>query len=460
MAEKQKPAAAVDDRQLIYQLDGRPSLAVALPLGLQHVLAMFVGNLAPVLILTGLRDAAGVPIATPEQRALMVQAAMFASGATTFLQLYGFKIGKLQVGGRLPIVMGTAFAFVPAMTSVGIEFGMGAVLGATLLGSVVEMLMGIFYKQIEKVFPPLIIGVVLVSIGLSLLPAGVNYFAGGAGAKDFGSPQNLLLGSVVLLTIIGVQKLGKGMIKLSAILFGIIVGYALAIIMGKVDFTQVTNAKIISIPLPFFINPAFHLEFIPQAIMTMAFIYVVSGLETMGNTNGITVAAFDREATAQETGGSIIADAFGGFIASFFCAPPNTAFGQNAGIVAMTKVVNRFCVATGAIVLVFAGLFPKVGALFSIMPQSVLGGAVLTVFSMITINGMKLIAKAGFSQANLTILSITLGLGYAVALNKGLTAHFPAFLRDTIYHDTTVAVCVVGVLANLIFREREKKAAA
>jgi NCS2 family nucleobase:cation symporter-2 len=421
---------------------------------------MFVGNLAPVLILTGLRDAAGVPIATPEQRALMVQAAMFASGATTFLQLYGFKIGKLQIGGRLPIVMGTAFAFVPAMTSVGIEFGLGAVLGATMLGSVVEMIMGLFYKQIEKVFPPLIIGVVLVSIGLSLLPSGVNYFAGGAGSADFGSPQNLLLGFAVLFTIIALQKLGKGLFKLSAILFGIIVGYVLAIILGKVDFTQVINAKIISVPLPFFINPAFKFEFVPQAIMTMAFIYVVSGLETMGNTNGITVAALDREATVQETGGSIIADALGGFFASFLCAPPNTAFGQNAGIVAMTKVVNRFCVATGAAVLVLAGLFPKIGALFSIMPSSVLGGAVLTVFAMITINGIKLIARAGFSQGNLTILSITLGLGYAVALNKGLTAKFPPFIRDTIYHDTTIAVCVIGVLANLVFGERAKKEAS
>jgi NCS2 family nucleobase:cation symporter-2 len=441
----------VTDRSLIYQLEGRPSLKIALPLGLQHVLAMFIGNLAPVLVLTGLVDkVTGNPIATPEQRMLMVQAAMFASGLTTFLQLYPIKIGRIQIGGGLPIVMGTAFAFVPTMSSVGVEFGLGAVLGATLIGSVVEMIMGVCYKPLKKLFPPLVIGVVLISIGLNLLPAGVNYFAGGIGRPDYGSIENLILGGSVLLTIIVLQKFGRGMFKISAILFGIVVGYIVAIFMGKVNFQQVADAGWVSVPLPFIVNPKFQFEFIPQAILSMAAIYIVSGLETMGNTSGITVAAFDREASAQETSGSIIADAIGGFLASFFCAPPNTAFGQNAGIVAMTKVVNKFCVATGAAVLVLAGLSPKIGAIFSIMPQSVLGGAVLTVFSMITINGMKLIAKSGFSEKNTFVLAITLGLGYGVALNKALVAKLPVPL-NILYHDTTFVVCLVAVLANILF---------
>jgi NCS2 family nucleobase:cation symporter-2 len=170
----------------------------------------------------------------------------------------------------------------------------------------------------------------------------------------------------------------------------------------------------------------------------------------MGNTSGITVAAFDRGATPEETSGSIIADGFGGFIASFFCAPPNTAFGQNAGIVAMTKVVNKFSVGIGAAVLVLAGLSPKIGAVFSIMPQSVLGGAVLTVFAMITINGMKLIAEAGFTQRNTLCLAITMGLGYAVSMNGELVKHFPKWLYY-LYHDHTTAVCVIGVLVNLLY---------
>jgi NCS2 family nucleobase:cation symporter-2 len=439
------------DSELIYQLDGRPHLRTAVPLGLQHVLAMFIGNLAPVLVLCGLVDnATGQPIATPEQRMLMVQAVMFCSGITTFLQLYPIKIGKIQIGGGLPIVMGTAFAFVPTMSSIGMEFGLGAVLGGCLLGSIVEVLMGLCYKSIQKLFPPLVVGVTLMTIGLNLLPTGANYFAGGAASADFGSVPNLIIGGAVLVTIIVLQRFGRGLISVSAILFGIIVGYILSIFMGKVDFSQVAAAPWISIPLPFVVNPAFHFEFIPQAILPLAAIYIVSGLETMGNTSGITVAAFDREATTKETAGSIMADGIGGFLASFFCAPPNTAFGQNAGIVAMTKVVNKFCIATGACVLVLAGLSPKIGAVFSVMPQSVLGGAVLTVFSMIVINGVKLIAKAGLGGNNPLILAISLGAGYAVAQSSALVAVLPAPLA-VFYHDSTVATCIVAVLVNLLF---------
>jgi NCS2 family nucleobase:cation symporter-2 len=452
------------DRALIYQLDGRPPLSIAAPVGLQHVLAMFVGNLAPVLVLTHTVWAAGTanagqPIATDLQRMVMVQAAMFISGITTFLQLYPIKLGKrLQIGGGLPIVMGTAFAFVPSLISIGSNYGLGATIGATLVAAVVEIVMGLCYTPLRKLFPPLVVGAVLISIGLNLLPAGVNYFAGGAGAADWGSPSNLIIGFATLLTIIALQRFGKGVFNIAAILFGIIIGYIVAIVMGKVDFTQLVNAKWFAVPMPFFVGESLQpvrLEFLPAAILSMAPIYIVSGLETMGNTSGITVAAFDRPATAKETAGSIIADGLGGFLASFFCAPPNTAFGQNAGIVAMTKVVNRFSVGIGAAVLVLAGLSPKVGALFAIMPQSVLGGAVLTVFAMITINGMKLVAEAGFSQRNTLCLAITLGLGYAVSMNAELIKHFPRWMYY-LYHDHTTAVCMIGVLVNLLFWVKDK----
>jgi NCS2 family nucleobase:cation symporter-2 len=466
------------DRDLIYQLEGRPRLALALPLGLQHVLSMFIGNLAPVLVLAGIASSAtGEMIMTAQQKILMVQCCMFASGMTTLLQLYPLKIGKFQAGAGLPIVMGTAFAFVPTMRTLGAEFGINAVLGAVLVASLVEIVMGLFIKPLKKFFPPLVIGAVLITIGLHLLPVGVQYFAGGAGAEanaalaarlaaegkeipagvaamaaQYASWQNLLIGGIVFVTIIVLQRFGRGMFKISAILIGIVVGYLAAIVLGQVNFQAVSNAGFISVPIPFSIKPAFLIE----PIIAMAAIYVVSGLETMGNINGITVAAFDREATTKETSGAVIADAAGSMFAAVFNTLPNTAFGQNAGIVAMTKVVNKWCIATGAFVLILAGFIPKIGAVFSVMPSSVLGGAVVTVFAMIMLNGVKLIAKAGFSDRNLLILALTFGVGFAVGDNKLLVGRLPAALQY-IFRDTTVAVCIISVLANLLFPASEKE---
>ncbi|MHB9291467.1 putative Nucleobase transporter PlUacP [Hollandina sp. SP2] len=465
--------AAVEDRALIYQLEGRPRLTVALPLGLQHVLSMFIGNLAPVLVLAGIAsNVTGEPIVSPAQRMLMVQCCMFASGMTTLIQLYPLKLGKqYQIGAGLPIVMGTAFAFVPTMRTLGAAYGINAILGAIMVGSVVEIIMGLFIKPLKKFFPPLVIGAVLITIGLHLLPVGVQYFAGGAGpeanagiavnlaaqgkevpvsvallALQYASWQNLLIGGTVFLVILCLQRFAKGMVKISAILIGIVVGYIVAIILGQVDFKGVLDAQLIAVPIPFSIRPEFRIE----AILGMSAIYVVSGLETMGNINGITVAGFDREATIKETSGAVMADAAGSLFAAAFNTLPNTAFGQNAGIVAMTKVVNKWCIATGAFVLIVAGFCPKIGAVFSVMPSSVLGGAVITVFAMIMLNGIKLLSKAGFSDRNLLILAITFGVGLAVGDNKLLVDHLPKVLQY-IFRDTTVAVCVISVAANLIF---------
>jgi NCS2 family nucleobase:cation symporter-2 len=468
MANSQKRQGA----ELVYQLEGRPPLGIAFPLGLQHVLSMFIGNLAPVLVLAGIvKD--GVPLVTPEQRALMVQCCMFASGVTTFIQLYPLKFGKTyQIGAGLPIVMGTAFAFVPTLRTLGTEFTINVVLGATMLGGVVEIIMGFSIKPLRRFFPPLVIGAVLMTIGMHLLPVGVQYFAGGAAAEaaaqalaegrpanaalaaQYASWQNLLIGFSVFLTILLLQRFAKGMLKISAILIGIIIGYVLAVILGQVDFSQVAKAGAIAVPIPFSIRPEFRIE----AILSTAAIYVVSGLETMGNINGITVAAFDREATTREVSGAVMADAAGSMFAAMFNTLPNTAFGQNAGIVAMTKVVNRFCVATGAVVLIVAGFVPKIGAVFAVMPSSVLGGAVVTVFAMIMLNGIKLIAKAGFSDRNLLILAITFGLAYSIGDNATLVARLPLALRY-LFKDTTVAICVFSLALNLVFPPSEEEKA-
>ncbi len=430
------------DYELIYQLDGKPSFGVAFPLGLQHVLAMFTGNLAPVLILIGV-------LKLPQDQSLrMIQCAMFVSGLTTFIQLYPIKIGKFQIGAGLPIVMGTSFAFVPTAKNIGLQYGLAGVLGGALLGSLVEVVMGFFYKPLKKFFPPLVVGAVLITIGIHLLKVGVDYFAGGVGSKDYGSPKNLFLGFLVFAVIMSLQRFGKGMWKISAILIGLVVGYLVAIPLGKVNFSHITDAGWLALPLPLVMPWKF--EFHLEAILSFAAIYIVSGLETIGNTSGITIAGFNREATGEETSGGILADALGSTTATLFNALPNTAFGQNAGIVSMTKVVNKWCIAMGAFVLMGAALFPKIGAVFNAMPSSVLGGAVITVFAMILINGIKMIAKAGFSERNVIILGVTFGIGLGLGGDPNVTAQLPGFI-SFIFKDTVACVCIVSIVANLIF---------
>lgn len=435
------------DQELIYQLDGRPSLGVAVPLGLQHVLAMFTGNLAPILIVAGI---AGVPM---EERVLMIQCAMLVSGLTTFVQLYPIKFGnKFQIGAGLPIVMGTAFAFVPTLSTIAAAYGLPAVFGGILVGAIVEIIMGLLIKPSQKIISPVVIGAVLVTIGIKLLGIGANYFAGGVGAADFGSWENLFLGSTVFLAIILLQHFAKGMLKVVAILIGLVVGFIMAILMGKVDFTPVLNANWFMLPMPLHFKPEFRID----AIVAFAAVYIVSGLETLGNTSGITMAAFNREATALENSGALLADAIGSQLAGLFNCMPNTAFGQNAGIIAMTKVVNKFCIATGAAVLVLASVMPKVGAIFAALPSSVLGGAVITVFGMILVNGFKMIAQAGFSEGNVKVLSITFAVGYGLTAVTEIIGKFLIFLQF-VFGDAVASVCIVGMVTNIAFNLIGKK---
>lgn len=443
-------------RDLIYQLDGRPPLSIALPLGLQHVLAMFVGNLAPIFILTGAMSTPEAPFPT-EIRVMMIQCAMFVSGLITLVQLYPLKLGIIQVGARLPIVMGTAFAFVPTMQNIGEKLlaenlgpveAMGYVLGGVLAGTIVEIIMGLFIKPLRKFFPPIVIGAVLITIGIKLLSTGATYFVGGAAAPDKGDAKYWIAGGATFLIIIALNRFGKGMWKATAILSGIVAGYVIASFMGMVNPEGIVNAGWVSFPLPLVIKPLFRWD----VIFPFVAIYVVSGLETMGNTSGITIAVFGREANADETAGGILADALGGIVSSTFNTLPNTAFGQNAGIIAMTKVVNRFCVATGAGVLIVAALFPKIGAIFNAMPNCVMGGAVITVFAMIFINGIKMVLKSGINDRNSLILAITMGLGFGVGgLSNDIKANFPAVLQ-VIFAEPVAAVCIVSILACIILK--------
>ncbi len=344
----------------IYELEGRVSLNKAIPLGIQHVLAMFLGNISPLIIVCGLLD---MPL---ETKSMLIQNSMFIAGIATLIQLYPV----CKIGAGLPIVMGTSSGFIGTAKAIGAQYGYGAILGAAIVGSIVEIFLGFFIKPLKKLFPPIVTSLVVVSIGLSLLPVGVKYFGGGAGASDFGSWQHLLVGTTVIITIL-ILKQFKGFFSESSILLGIAVGYILAITLGMVDFTQVKEAAWISLPRPFVTG----IEFNTEAIIAMTIMFIATTVETIGDISGITNGGLDREPTDKELAGGVMADGVASFIGAIFGILPNTSFSQNVGLVAVTKVVNKFVIMTGAVFLIICGFCPKLSAIFSVMPQSVLGGA-------------------------------------------------------------------------------------
>lgn len=434
-----------DGRELVYQLEGHPKLSIAFPLGMQHVLAMFAGNLAPMMIV------AAIAKLSAADTVVMIQAGMLISGLATFLQLYPIKIGRFQLGSGLPIVMGTSFAFVPTASAIAATGGISAVFGGAMVGAAVELLIGLFYKYLKRFFTPLVIGCTLITIGINLLSVGRDYFAGGAGVKDYGSWQNLTIAFTTFIFVICLQRFGRGVFKSAALLFGLVFGYIVAVFFGKVDFSTVANAGWFTVPMPLHFKPTFSVG----AIVSFAAIYLTVSMETIGNTSGITIAAFDREATEKETSGSVLADAIGCVVAALFGALPNTAFGQNVGIVSMTKVINKFCIALGAGVLVICGFLPKLGALFSSIPSAVLGGALISVFAMIFINGIKMLAQAGFSERNVLVMGITFAMGLGLAGHADAIKGLPGILHF-FFDDSIAATTFVGIIVNILFPDEKK----
>lgn len=430
------------NKKVIYQLDGRPKLTEAIPLGLQHVLAMFVGNVTPLIIISNVLNL------DPQIKASLIQCAMFVSGLVTLIQCY--PLGP--VGAKLPIVMGTSFGFVPAATAIGVKYGMSGILGACLVGAIFQVLVGgLVLKRIRKYFPPVVTGIVVLTMGIALLPTGVNYFAGGVGAVDFASPSNLLLGTIVLITVIFFKQYTKGMLSISSVLIGLIVGYIVAIPMGKIDFSSLAQASLLSVPVPFQLGFEFHMD----AIIAMIFVYMVSTVETIGDTTAIANSGLGREASEKEIVGAVLADGIGSLLGAIFSVLPNTSFGQNVGIVAMTKIVNRFVIATGAFILIIAGIFPKVGALISLMPASVLGGASIVMFSMIVVSGIKLITTDKLSERNAMIVAVSLGLGLGVAYVPGFFDAFPESIQLIFGESKTVLPAILAVVLNIVLPKEE-----
>ncbi|MGN0143657.1 MAG: uracil-xanthine permease family protein, partial [Clostridium sp.] len=426
----------------IYSLEGRVPLGQAIPLGIQHVLAMFLGNVSPLIIVCGLLD---IPI---ETKSILIQNSMFVAGIATMIQLYPM----FKVGSGLPVVMGTSASFIGTQKAIGTAYGYEAIMGASLIGAIFEIILGFFIKPLRKLFPPVVTSLVVISIGLSLLPVGVKYFAGGAGSADFGSPKHLLIGTIVILVIIVLQNFTKGFLKSSAILIGIVVGYIISVCMGMVDFTAVKEASWISMPKPFVMGFDFKLD----AIISMCIMYIATTVETVGDVSAIAVGGLGREATDKELSGGVMADGVSSLIAALFGLAPNTSFSQNVGLVAVTKIVNKFVIMTGAVFLILAGVFPKLSALLSVMPQSVLGGAAVIMFSMIFVSGLQSLLNEGLDERNSLIVALAIGIGVGIGNVPEALDMLPSFVSQIFGENGIIVTFVIASVLNLVLPKSNK----
>ena len=438
-------------KENIYKLEGRVPLKTAIPLGMQHVLAMYAGNLAPILVISGVLN---IPA---DIKVSLLQSAMFVAGAVTFVQLRPI----WKVGSGLPTVMGTSSGFIPVAIGVGLQYaamgdwstGYAAILGASLIGGLMEFMLGFIVKPLRKFLPHVVTGTVVTTLGISLIPVGIKFVGGGVGLEKtpgFGSVKNLLIALFVFLMIIFIRQLFTGFLSISSILIGLIAGYVVAILTGMVDFTPVKNAAWLSAPLPFFAVGHLNLTFHWDAIVPFLLVYLATTVETIGDNTGIAVGGLGRDITDKELQGAVHADGFGSMFAAIFGVMPNTSFSQNVGLIGMTKVVNRFTIGIGAGFLVLCGFFPKLGAIVSTMPNPVLGGGVLLMFSMITMSGLNLIYQNGkITERDIVIIAASLGVAFGLSNVPEVMQHLPVWFQN-IFKQAIVGAFVTALILNLL----------
>ena len=437
-----KPHHSAATAEALTSLDGKISLLAALPFGLQHVLAMFVANLAPIFIIAGAAGLSG------EQSASLIQNALLMAGLGTLIQLFPL----WRVGAGLPIVTGISFTYVAAMSAIVATQGFSVAIGAVIVGGIFEGVLGLTAPVWRRFVPPIISAVVVTSIGFSLLSVGAESFGGGSGAADFGSLPNLALGAVSLLACLVFQALAKGTLKQLSVLFGLVVGYVVALPMHMVDFSSFQGMQLFALPqlMPF--TPQFEVG----AIVSIALLYLVSAVEVIGDTTALTMVGLRRLPSERELAGSIAADGAISTVSGFFGCLPLTSFAQNVGLVAMTKVVNRKVIATGAAVLILAAFFPPIAAVFNSLPDAVLGGCTIMMFGNIVLSGFQMIANAGFSQRNVLIAALSLAIGIGFTQVSDIFVNLPDVIQSIFASNCIATAFVVAVVANALLPSEAK----
>lgn len=431
-----------------YHLDGVPPLGEAIPLGFQHVLAMFVGNIVPMLTVSQIQGL------DTNLTTLLLQGAMFGAAIATIFTVYPLKFGRsIQIGSGLPVFMGLTYTFLPTCIAVAQTDSLGVIFGAQIIGAICSIFFGMAMKKIRRFFPNIVTGSIILSIGLSLFPMALNNMAGGIGSPTFGSYTNWLVGSIVVVTIVAFTMFGKGLLKDAAILVGIIVGYIISLVLGLVDFSGLSAQPWLSFPKPL----AFGLEFRLDIVILFILIYLINCIEMMGDMSTSSVGGLGRQATDKELSGGIIGNGVASVIAAIFNCFPTGTYSQNSGIVAMTKVTSRFVIGVGAAILFVASLIPKFGAILSTIPFPVIGGATLVVFAMIAMSGLNLIASSPIGQREMLIAGISVGVGIAFVTVPDTIADFHYLFKLFFGESSIVVTAVLAIILNLALPKPKTK---
>ena len=445
-------------REALFQLNGIPPLGMSISLALQHLVAMIVGCVTPAIIIA---NALGLP---QSERVLLIQVSLVMSAVTTLIEL--FPIGG-KLGSGLPVMFGISFAYLPSMQAiVGGGGDIATIAGAMVVGGIVAAVVGVFVKKIRRFFPPIITGTVVFTIGLSLYPTAINYMAGGTGntyevvvlrkgltsALVYGSWQNWAVAAFTLIVVMVVSNKGKGICKLAAILLGMIAGYIVAAVFGMVDLSEVRDAAWFS--LPRFMHFGIKFEF--SACIALALLFAINAIQAIGDLTATTVGGLNREPTDQELQGGIVTYGLTNVLSAFFGSLPTATYSQNVGIVTTNKVVNRVVFALAGGFLLLAGLIPKFSAILTTIPQCVLGGATITVFSTIAMTGMKLIASETISPRNTTIVGLSAALGVGISQSSSALSQFPESITIIFGKTPVVIATMMAVLLNLILPQENK----
>ena len=432
----------------IFDLNGIPQFTQALPLALQHVVAMIVGCVTPAIIVSGV---AGLD---NTNKVILIQSALVVSALSTFLQL--FPIGKkngFRLGSGLPVIMGISFAYVASMQAIAADFNIATILGAQIVGGIVAFIIGFFIDKIRKVFPPLVTGTVVFTIGLSLYPTAVNYMAGGVASPDYGSWQNWLVAIITLAIVTFFNHFTKGFMKLASILLGIIAGYFIAACFGMVDLSPVANASFFQAPQIMH----FGIEFEPSSCVAIGLLFAINAIQAIGDFTATTTGSMDRVPTDRELKGAIVGYGVANVVGAFLGGLPTASYSQNVGIVTTTKVINRCVLGMAAGILLIAGLVPKFSGLLTTIPQCVLGGATISVFASIAMTGIKLITSQEMNFRNTAVVGLSVALGVGVTQASSSLALFPDWVLTIFGKSPVVIATLLAVFLNLVLPKEQKE---
>ena len=431
----------------VFQWNGIPQPGQLIPLGLQHVVAAVVGIITPAILVS---NTCGL---TEAQKTLMIQVSLILTAIATLLQL--FPIFR-RIGSGLPVIMGISFAYIPTLQAIGEQFDISTILGAEIIGGIVAIVFGVFVKWIRPLFPSLVTGTVIFTIGLSLYPTAVKYMAGGAGTEWFGNVRSWVVALITLAVVVILSNFTKGIFKLGAILCGMIVGYVLAYFLGIVDLSGVGGSSWFALPevMPF------EIKFVPSACVSLAIVYVVNAVQTIGDLSSTTMGGMDRMPTDKELSGGIVGQGIMSVIGAFFGGLPTASYSQNVGIVTVNKVINRAVFTLAALILLVAGLMPKFASILTTIPQCVIGGATISVFATITMTGIRMITEGGFTPRKSSVVGLSVALGVGITQVSGCLAGegFPEWVNTVFGSSSVVVATIMAIILNLVLpKEKESK---